>query len=244
VASVTANYAQDTNTVTLSLPGMFPMPLEGSAANWHRFFLGLPINYMSPDPAMRWRADSARETLGIAWPRPSAYGYGGSSPLRWIDRDGRELGAAAFGALVGFVTGALADGFYAYGAGACLSGVLKSAAIGAVTGAIGGAVGGLTLDPNLVDVAAIAANNVIANIVGGAVSGGLDFGFGAVLDGKGASAVLAETTLGAIGGGFGGAVAVFAPEGSGTAALALGQMGAQVTDGVVGFVQFIILTGH
>jgi hypothetical protein len=79
VASVTANYAQDTNTVTLSLPGMFPMPLEGSAANWHRFFLGLPINYMSPDPAMRWRP-----VPGIA----GAYNYANANPLAFIDPTG------------------------------------------------------------------------------------------------------------------------------------------------------------
>jgi hypothetical protein len=80
VASVTANYAQDTNTVTLSLPGMFSMPLEGSAANWHRFFLGLPSNYMSPDPAMRWQRFAAMTG--------DPYSYADGNPLVRTDPTG------------------------------------------------------------------------------------------------------------------------------------------------------------
>jgi RHS repeat-associated protein len=81
VASVTANYAQDTNTVTLGLPGMFPMPLEGSAANWHRFFLGLPSNYMSPDPAMRW------QTLLTG----DSYTYANGNPVTYTDPTGLDV---------------------------------------------------------------------------------------------------------------------------------------------------------
>jgi hypothetical protein len=90
---VTANYAQDTNTVTLSLPGMFSMPLEGSAANWHRFFLGLPSNYMSPDPAMRWPTSPPGITGYVqrmmhSGTYGSAYGYAMANPMKFTDPTG------------------------------------------------------------------------------------------------------------------------------------------------------------
>jgi hypothetical protein len=62
---------------------MFSMPLEGSAANWHRFFLGLPINYMSPDPAMRWAS------VGLTG---DPYTYAKGNPLVYVDPDGMEPG--------------------------------------------------------------------------------------------------------------------------------------------------------
>jgi hypothetical protein len=55
------------------------MPLEGSAANWHRFFLGLPINYMSPDPAMRWAS------VGLTG---DPYTYAAGNPVVFIDPTG------------------------------------------------------------------------------------------------------------------------------------------------------------
>jgi RHS repeat-associated protein len=106
VVAATNIYAQDTNSISLGLPGQFST-FMGNQANWHRYFSEQPNMYMSPDPALRWRGIPAQF---------AAYAYAYTNPLLFVDPTGLgpDGGSSAAGG-----SSTNADGGGSSGGGAC-----------------------------------------------------------------------------------------------------------------------------